>query len=174
MADEAKLLKKLKKKDLHSLQQAIDLYTPYLSVVLYNYTGSKLPPQDIEEVISDVFITLWKNADYIDLEKGTIRSYISKTAKNLTLKRLQKYHDYVSLDDVELPVKEDENYDYVWNFVMELGEPDNEIFVRYYKYDEKIKDIAKAIGVPISTVKTKLSRGKKKLKIKLSDTEELL
>ncbi|MFR5916159.1 MAG: sigma factor-like helix-turn-helix DNA-binding protein [Blautia wexlerae] len=44
--------------------------------------------------------------------------------------------------------------------VMSLGEPDSEIFVRRYKFDEKIKDISKAMGLNISTVKTRLSRGK--------------
>lgn len=174
MADEAKLLKKLKNKDLRYLEYAIDLYTPYLSVVLYNFAGNKLPPQDIEEVVADCFITLWKNADYIELEKGSVRSYISKTAKNLTLKKLQKYHDYVSIDDVELESHQADDDDYIWSYVVKLGEPDSEIFVRFYKYDQSLKDIAKATSLPLSTVKTKLSRGKKKLKNMLSDTEELL
>ncbi len=174
MADELKLLKKLRSKNLKSLKYAIDLYTPYISVVLYNYVGTKLSSCDIEEIISDCFVTLWKNADYIDLNKGTIRSYISKTAKNLALKRLSKYHEYIPLDDVELFEKEAVNYDYIWNYVMELGEPDSEIFVRFYKYDEKLKDIAKAMDIPLSTVKTKLSRGKEKLKNKLKDSEEML
>ena len=41
---------------------------------------------------------------------------------------------------------------YVWETVMSLGEPDSEIFVRWYKFDEKIKDISKAMGLNISTV----------------------
>ena len=55
-----------------------------------------------------------------------------------------------------------------------LGEPDSEIFVRRYKSDEKIKDISKAMGLNISTVKTRLSRGKRKLRKMLSDAEEKL
>lgn len=55
---------------------------------------------------------------------------------------------------------------------MSLGEPDNEIFVRYYKFGEKLNDIAAATGVNLSTVKTKLSRGKTKLKKILSNAEE--
>ena len=42
----------------------------------------------------------------------------------------------------------------------ELGEPDSEIFVRRYKFDEKIKDISKAMGLNISTVKTRLQEEK--------------
>ena len=62
----------------------------------------------------------------------------------------------------------------LWDAVMRLEEPDNEIFVRYYKFGEKLKDISKATGINISTIKTKLSRGKRKLKIILSNAEEML
>ena len=62
----------------------------------------------------------------------------------------------------------------LWDAVMSLEEPDNEIFVRYYKFGEKLKDISKATGINISTIKTKLSRGKRKLKIILSNAEEML
>ena len=48
--------------------------------------------------------------------------------------------------------------------ITSLGEPDSEIFFRYYYYNEKIKTISKAMNISLSTVKTKLYRGKQKLK----------
>lgn len=179
MADEEKLLMRLKNKKRNSIDEAITVYTPYLSTVLYNMVGNRLPKEDIEEIVSDVFVTLWKNAEYIDLTKGTIRSYIAAVARNFALKRLNKKTDYTCLDDIEIPDKasadEANSADSaVWDAVMSLGEPDNEIFVRYYKFDEKLKDISKATGINISTIKTKLSRGKRKLKGILSNAEEML
>ncbi|MDO5397414.1 MAG: sigma-70 family RNA polymerase sigma factor [bacterium] len=179
MVNEEKLLKRLKKKAKNSIDEAIEIYTPYVSTVLYNIAGTALPREDIEEIVSDVFISLWRNAENIDLNKGTIRSYLAASARNFALKRLNKRKEYTSLDDVELPDKSDfadssAESDYLWNAVMKLGEPDNEIFVRFYKYDEKLKDISKATGLKLSTVKTKLSRGKQKLRKILSETEELL
>ena len=179
MVDEAKLLLRLRNRQRNSINQAIDVYTPYISTVLYNTVGNRLPKEDIEEIVSDVFLMLWKNAEYIDLEKGTVRSYIAVTARNFAFKRLNKKKDYTSLDEVELPdercfADNSSGSEIVWKAVMELGEPDNEIFVRFYKYDEKLKDIAKATGLNISTVKSKLSRGKRKLKRILSNAEESL
>lgn len=179
MVDESKLLRQLKQKQENSINQAIEIYTPYLSTVLYNMVGNGLSKQDIEEIISDVFVMLWKNAEYIDLEKGTIRSYISAAARNFALKRLNKKLEYTFIDDVELPDITNFTEDYfeterLWKVVMELGEPDNEIFVRFYKFDEKLKDISKATGLNISTIKSKLSRGKRKLKRILLNAEESL
>lgn len=179
MADERKLLQRLQNRDKDSINEAIEVYTPYLSVVLYNMVGSRLPKEDVEEIVSDVFVMLWKNAENIDLQKGTLRSYIAAAARNFALKRLNKQKEFTSIDGVEILdeknfAEENSNADELWNAVMGLGEPDNEIFIRYYKYDEKLKDISKATGLNLSTVKTKLSRGKRKLRGILSNAEEKL
>lgn len=120
-----------------------------------------------------------ENADYIGFAKGTIRSYIAAAARNFALKRLSKKTDSVCIDDIELadqsaPIEQNTESNALWDAVMSLGEPDSEIFVRYYKFNEKIKEISKATGINISTVKTKLSRGKRKLKIILSNAREML
>ena len=179
MADETRLLAQLKSKKRNSIDEAIEVYTPYLSTVLYNMAGNRLPKEDIEEIVSDVFVMLWKNAEYIDLEKGTVKSYIAAAARNFALKRLNKNKDHTTLDDLEIPdgaplPEENSANSAVWDAVMSLGEPDNEIFVRYYKYGEKLQNISKATGINISTIKTKLSRGKRKLKKILSNAEEML
>lgn len=179
MVEEEVLLQRLKNKEKNSIDEAIKIYTPYLSTVLYNMAGNELLKEDIEEIISDVFVALWKNAEYIDLQKGTIRSYIAAVARNFGLKRLNRRRNYTSIEKIEIPDErdfaEDASYsDFVWKAVMSLGKPDNEIFVRRYKFDEKLKDISKAMGLNISTVKTRLSRGKKKLRKILSEAEERL
>ena len=126
MADEEVLLQRLRNREENSIDEAIEIYTPYLSTVLYNMAGSGLPKEDVE--IPDE------------------RNLAEETSKT----------------------------DLVWNAVMSLGEPDNEIFVRRYKFDEKIRDISNAMGLNISTVKTRLSRGKRKLRKILSGAEERL
>ena len=143
MAEEEKLLMRLKNGKRNAIDEAIAVYTPYLSTVLYNMLGNRLPKEDIEEILSDVFVTLWRNADTIDLEKGTLRAYLAAVARNFALKKLNKQRDYTSLDEIELPDKapipeENTAESVVWDAVMSLGEPDNEIFVRYYIFGEKI------------------------------------
>lgn len=177
--DESVLLKRLQAREYLALDRAIEIYTPYLSTVLYNVAGVALSKEDTEEIISDVFVTLWTHAKNIDLNKGTLRAYLAAVAKNTAYSKLRKNGEMIGLDEIELPVQEDFMQQYVeysslWSAVMSLGEPDNEIFVRYYKYNEKLKDIAKLMGLNLSTVKTKLLRGKRKLKLILQDKEELL
>ena len=119
---------------------------------------------------------LWKNAACIDLTKGTLRGYCAASARNFALKKLERQKRYAKVtSDFEgaadlFEVKSEK--DHLWDAVMSLGEPDNEIFVRFYKYDEKLSEIANATGLNLSTVKSKLSRGKVKLKKILTDAEE--
>lgn len=179
MTDEAELLQRLRNREKNSIDEAIRIYTPYLSTVLYHMAGNSLPKEDIEEIVADVFVALWKNAGRIDLQKGTLRSYLAAVARNFALKRINRKMDHTSLEDIELSdgknfMEENFHNNYVWETVMSLGEPDSEIFVRRYKFDEKIKDISKAMGLNISTVKTRLSRGKRKLRKMLSNAEERL
>ena len=59
--------------------------------------------------------------------------------------------DHTSLEDIELSdgknfMEENFHNNYVWETVMSLGEPDSEIFVRRYKFDEKIKGYFKSNG----------------------------
>ena len=78
MTDEAELLQCLRNREKNSIDEAIQIYTPYLSTVLYHMAGNSLPKEDIEEIVADVFVILWKNAERIDLQKDT---HVATTSK---------------------------------------------------------------------------------------------
>ena len=179
MTDEKRILERLQNRSCDSMEEAIEIYTPYLGTVLYNMLGTSLQKEDVEEIVSDVFVVLWKNADRIDLSKGTLRGYLAVTARNFALKKINANRETVPIDELDIPDKASSAEEKIcnkslWDSVMELGEPDNEIFVRYYRYGEKLRDIAKAMKINLSTIKTKLSRGKEKLKKMISDAEGTL
>lgn len=172
MINESELLSGLKRKDCGCLEKIIRLYTPYVSAVVCNTTGKSLSAEDIEEVVSDTFFIIWRNADGISAEKGGIRAYIGAVARNTAINKLRSIHQDEELyedtaavyDDPEIIfVKQEERTDLI-RLIMSLGEPDCEIFLRYYYYNEKIREIASAMSLNISNVKSKLKRGKEKLK----------
>lgn len=103
MVDEEKLLMRLKKKQENALEQAIAAYTPYISTVLFNMAGAQLSAEDREEIVSDVFVILWRNAEYIELSKGSVRSYIAAAARNFALKKLKKTSIHSSIDNIDIP-----------------------------------------------------------------------
>ena len=176
--EEADLLRRVQQGEEAALQAAIGSYTPYLSTVLYRFAGERLSKQDTEEILSDTFLALWRSAGRIDMEKGTLRAYLAAVAKNFARKRLDAMREELSLDAPEfgeagLAAPEDEagrlvTEEALWSAVMRLGEPEGELFVRYYRYGQPLREIAGATGLNLSTVKSKLARGKQKLRKILS------
>lgn len=177
MTNEDKLLTGIKKRRRGSLEKAIDIYTPYVSVVVYNTIGTSMTKEDIEEVVSDVFISLWKSAESLDSEKGSLRTYLGAVARNCAINKLRQLSFCEELSDSvvsELKSPDDtmaeaENRTMLLGLIKNLGEPDTEIFLRYYWYDESVSKISAVTGICRSTITTKLLRGRQKLKKNLTE-----
>lgn len=141
-------------------------------MIVYNTVGCKLSKEDMEEIVSDTFFLLWQNSLNIDETKGNMRSYLATIARNTSKNKLRKYHSNEVLNEQIISsdltpqdnIIKAENSQFLTELITSLGEPDSEIFFRYYYYNEKIKTISKAMNISLSTVKTKLYRGKQKLK----------
>ena len=175
MDEEAKLLRRLKNGDGAALEAAIRLYTPYLSTVLWRAGGGGLAPEDQEELLSDVFLALWQNAARLDPDRGSVRAYLAATARHGVSRLLRTRRATISLEEQAEhglePAAEDPDRLGLWDAVAALGEENLELFVRYYRYGQSLREIAGAMGMKLSTVKTRLFRGKQKLKQSLTDAE---
>ena len=55
--------------------------------------------------------------------------------------------------------------------VHSMAEPDREIFLRYYYRFETVDSIAARLDMPVGTVKSRLHRGRKRLKEIISEQE---
>ena len=67
---------------------------------------------------------------------------------------------------------EQEQQQLVKKAVSSMKHPDREIFLRHYYYYQSVLEIAEEMNMNISTVKTKLARGREKLKITLNTFNE--
>ena len=65
MTDEAELLQRLRNREKNSIDEAIQIYTPYLSTVLYHMAGNSLPKEDIEEIKKIQFEILSNCSKYL-------------------------------------------------------------------------------------------------------------
>lgn len=136
MIDEQKLLHNLKKRNRNSLDDIIKIYTPYISVIVYNTVGCKLSKEDMEEIVSDTFFLLWQNSLNIDETKGNMRSYLATIARNTSKNKLRKYHSNEVLNEQIISsdltpqdnIIKAENSQFLTELITSLGEPDSENF----------------------------------------------
>lgn len=166
---EAKALRELQRGSEAALEWFIDRYSGYVSAVVFNIIGGSHPREDVEEVCSDVFVGLWNSAGRI--KSGSVKAYLVGMARNKSIDRLRSSGTRLLLEEdiIELRgpaeiLDKAEERAAVHRAVLEMDWPDREIFLRHYYYCQKIADIAQRLEMPESTVKTRLRRGREKLR----------
>ena len=165
---EAIALKELKKGSETALEWFVDAYTPYVTAIIHNIIGECMDMADVEEVASDVFFALWENARKVYSVKG----YLGTVARNMAKNKLRSLGWDLPLDermivvagdDPETALEEKEKAKAVKRAVLRMPHPEREIFLRHYYYCQKIETISREMDIPLSTVKTKLRRGRARL-----------
>lgn len=173
--NEVKLIQHLRRGDRLALNRAIDVYTPYLSAVVWRAMGPSATPEDVEEVVSDAFLALWRFRDRLEPEHG-MKSWLAAVARNAAIDRLRKTPPPVlPLDDAEAsggPGPEEELERRMFaaalrQAVEELEPPDDQLVLRFYYEEEKLKDIAADLGLSVPAAKTRLCRARQRLKKRL-------
>lgn len=86
--NEKRLARKLKNGDTAAFGDIIDQYTGYVRTVIRNFSRGMLSEQDIDEICSDVFYSLWQHRDGIKPDVG-FRSYLSAIARNAVKDRFK-------------------------------------------------------------------------------------
>lgn len=175
---EEKAIQKVKNRDPDGLQVLMDRYIPYVSAVAWNILRDAMTVQDAEEVVSDVFLAAWNQPDA--LQAGKVKAWLGAVARYKAKNALRNVGRELPLDEdvLELPdasplgnLEQEEEKQMLRQAVDSLGGKDREIFLRHYYYAESVSQIAGEMKMPESTVKTRLRRGRMKLKEYLTGRE---
>ena len=180
LATDRQIIQGIKKGDEKSLDRCISKYAPYVSGIVRNIIGSTLPEEDREEVISDVFVSLWKSRERLDeTEGGNLKGYIAAISRNLAKNKLRdtgKTLAVTELDDefpddfsVETELDKKEVIRKITDCLRTFKEEDRICFIKYYYYHLKIKEIAKEMNLTESAVKSKLARSRERIRRYLED-----
>lgn len=175
---DSKYIRALRAGRRDALEEIIDAYTPYVSVIVHRILSPALPREDIEETVADVFITLWQRADGLDERLGTLQGYLAAIARTRALNRLRGARPAAEpLDEMQLSspaAVEDGAFErdraaLLCDAIGALGPPDQEIFLRYYYERQAIPEIAGALSMRAPAVKSRLARGRRKLQAYLTE-----
>lgn len=171
--EEKTLLKGLKEGKEDVLAAIIDQYTAYVATVIRNQLGAEAQVTEIEELASTVFFTLWQKRHTIltthlrgwlgVVARNCARSYLRKQKREGNMVSLEELI-VVSGDRAEELLEAKERSRILNLALLELGEPDSEILKRYYYKEEKISSIAQHLEMNPEAVKSRLRRGRAKLK----------
>jgi len=173
LSDE-ELLQRLLNGEQDAFSYMMDAYSKLLWVVVGGILGNTGTTQDIEECISDVYVQIWKNPSAFNPQKGSLKTFLAVVARSKALDTYRKLSKarIIELDEA-IQSTDDDLLDYIidqemcqelYVAIRSLTEPNKEIVLRRYFFDEKPASIAKNIAMPVKEVENRLFRSKTKLR----------
>lgn len=171
------LIKTDAEKDMSAL---LEQYTGLVYTVVKNKISAVCTSQDIEEVVSDVFVAFYQQIGLVDTDKGKLSAYLITIAKRRAVDKLRRSclaYDISSYDDgyLEIPdsfcmerdAEKGELYSRLIDEINALGEPDSTIIYHKYYLGESSKQIAEYTGLSSDNVRKRQQRALEKLQSKM-------
>ena len=160
--NDEKVISAIRNRDEIAISEVITRYSRLLwktAGAVLNQIGSV---QDIEECVADTFICLWEHPDRYDPRRGKLKTWLSIVARTQAVNRCREItkHRIVSLDDASFLYQADildgvlqqEAQHKLTASINALEEPAREILIRRYYYEQKPKEIARALHMNVKQV----------------------
>lgn len=163
------------------LRYAMDTYGHYLKRVVYALVKNE---QIAEDIVQETFIQY-----YIHLEKFEGRSSVKTYLYSIAINRCRNYFKSWSYRKIELsnlvqqtftnkktPESEmlmNETNSELGEIIEKLPMKYKEVIWLYYYADFSVDEISRILDCPLSTVKTRLSRGRKLAKLSMEEGKDV-
>lgn len=178
--EQEQLVRRLKQSDSKALQELMVLYTPYLCTVAANLAVPPLTPQDVEEIVSDAFVRLWRHRQDLDPDRSP-KGYLVRITRNLVVDALRsRKADCLPLVEeileqetpLETRLEQKEAVRRLNEHLAALSPEDRELLLRFYYYNQRTAAIARELAISPGAVRVRLFRLQTQLKKGLEGEEQ--
>lgn len=168
--EEEQLIEQAKKGDHEAFRQLVTHYYPVVERFAYQIGN---PAHDVEDVTQEVFLrvyrflhtyhdarfTTWLYKITLNISRDMMRK--KKRQQNKLKKWLSDVSPlFVANDD---PLLKKEEHRFLHEIIVQLPEKYRVPLVLFYFHEKKYEEIADILQIPLATVKTRISRARKKL-----------
>ena len=166
---EEELLKRLRRGDPAGLEELMNEYTSYVCAVAARILPGR--PEEWEELAAETFLEAWNRRK--TLQSGNLKGWLGAVVRNRAFNRLRARRETLPLEEDVLLLSPDSPQATLEQRELEqvlrraldsLEESDRELFVRHYYYGQTVARAAEEMGLNLSTAKTRLRRGRERLK----------
>lgn len=174
--DDAALVRALRRGKRAALEQVMTRYGAYVAAVVSAQLGQGALHEDVEELSADVFVSLWQSRQ--TLRTDHLRGYLGAVARNAARAFLRKSgpvvysaEDYLLVQDEDAArlLERSEQRALIERLLGTLEPVDRELFLRRYYYGETTAAIASALAMNENTVRSRLLRGRNRLRAILEE-----
>ncbi|TNJ56720.1 sigma-70 family RNA polymerase sigma factor [Paenibacillus hemerocallicola] len=173
---------RLRLKDPDALAFVIDTYGAGICRLVERIVSGTAQPQDVEECVSDIFLTAWEKVGEFDPGKGTLRVWLHIIAKYKALDyRRKRGRGPVPEPLTEEPREPQSTEDRVISKariedivrIVDTFDPVNRsLFYKRYFYYETMEEIARSEGITVKAAESRLGRMRQTLRRQLETGEE--
>jgi len=179
---ERELVRGIRRQDSHCLELLIARYAAELYALVSHILGGLGTPEDTEEVVSGVFVAVWREIEQFDAQRGTLAKWMRMRAKYMALDRRRKRgrdvearveRDVGALPDYAAEMAQDwvECKEGLRRALAELSQLDRTIVYRRYFAEQSNREIAEAVGLTQRAVENRLWRARRALREKMRASE---
>lgn len=178
---------KIEKYDPYAIEEVYQRYAPTLFPLIVRIAND---PQAAEDILIDVFVSLWKKIDRFNFERGNTYTWLVTLARNKAVRFLKQKHSESSEEIVDEDEYETfyiipdldtkiESLDLVTSLkrktavegaVNKLTEAQKYVLFLSYYDGFTLNDIAEKLNIPLSTIRSKITMSLHNLMDHLSGT----
>lgn len=160
------------------MDKLLDDFYGYVYIIVKNGVSIYLTDEDIEEIISDVFIAIWKNSTTLP-DTTDLKPYLAGIAKNIIKNKYRKSELNFSISEyeekmidnsnLEKQAEENEQHIIIKNTLKNLKREEYKAFIMFYYEAKTTKEIAEHLNCTVGKIKVILHRVRKKIRKNLED-----
>lgn len=160
------------------LNDAMDNYGDYLKRLIFTYVKDI---QKTEDIVQEVFINFYNSLERFE-GRSSIKTFLYRIAVNECHNYLRSWHyrklevtEKIKIWKSQISVESEyllkEHNQTIAGFVQSLPLKYREVLWLYYYMELSVTEIADVLNCSANTVKTRLARGRKSIKLTIEESE---
>lgn len=172
MQDE-EIIERIKKKDYAGLEELLAVYGDSMLRTIHSVLSQPHEVSERQDVANEVFYEVWQKIAAYQPERSRLITWLLLISRSRAIDHKRKLNkrslEEKPVDEQELAIEDSlltkENF---LGFIEDLEALDQRIFLLYYFYQESPETIAEQTDLNISAIYNRLSRGRKRLKERMT------
>ncbi|MBO0424589.1 MULTISPECIES: sigma-70 family RNA polymerase sigma factor [unclassified Enterococcus] len=172
MQDE-EIIERIKKKDYAGLEELLAVYGDSMLRTIHSVLSQPHEVSERQDVANEVFYEVWQKIAAYQPERSRLITWLLLISRSRAIDHKRKLNkrslEEKLVDEQELAIEDSpltkENF---LGFIEDLEALDQRIFLLYYFYQESPETIAEQTDLNISAIYNRLSRGRKRLKERMT------
>jgi len=167
------IIERIKKKDYAGLEELLAVYGDSMLRTIHSVLSQPHEVSERQDVANEAFYEVWQKIAAYQPERSRLITWLLLISRSRAIDHKRKLNkrslEEKPADEQELAIEESPlTKETFLGFIEDLEALDQRIFLLYYFYQESPETIAEQTDLNVSAIYNRLSRGRKRLKERMT------